>query len=172
MAEVGPVTAILNSHHLAQRKPGAARSGAQRVSDRGDKVPGPVANQDGRRDPLPGQDCHRVTGDLLRYRDVRRIREVIAEAELDAGTRRGQAKHDEALAWVESQQVRYDGKDAGRRIYPDSLQRRITSRAVASFAGLPPAATGRASGWQARRAIGPRARRATGRSAGWLRWRG
>ena len=121
MAQVGPVAAILNSQHLAQREPGAARRGAKRVGDRRDQLPGTVADQDGRGDPLPGQYRHRVASDLLRYRGVRRVGQVVAEAELDPASRRSQAKYDQALARVETEQVRYDGQDARRRIHPDSL---------------------------------------------------
>jgi hypothetical protein len=55
-----------------------------------------------------------VRRDVARQRGIRRLRQVVAEGQMDPCPRPGDAQHHDAAARVEAEQVRHDGQNTVR----------------------------------------------------------
>ena len=126
MAGVGPVPAVLDAQRVVQRDIGQAQLADQRVRHGRDHRRGSVADRDGQRELVPGQDRSGVRGDLGRRGGVRRLGQVVTEGQLDTAARRACADDDQAPARVKAEQARDHGQHRVRRA--DAEQRRGPGR--------------------------------------------
>ena len=105
-------TCRLDAQRVVQRDVGPPQLADQRVHHGRDHRPRSVADRDGQRELVPGQDCGRVRRDLRRRAGVRRLGQVVTEDHLDTTARRASADHDQAPARVKPEQARDHGQHA------------------------------------------------------------
>jgi hypothetical protein len=103
-----------------QHDAGAVEPGPEQLSDRRDQGARAVAHGDDQSDLLAGKYGDGMCGDIARQVGIGRVRQVVAERELDLAARRPDADHDQAAARMESQQIWNDRKHPGHRVNPDA----------------------------------------------------
>ena len=113
-AQVRPAPAVLDPQEIVQPDPGSGQDLAGLVGERGDERAGPVADQDGVGELVPGKQDGRVADDLRGHGGVGRVRQVEPEREPHPAIRARHGEDNQAAVGVEAEQEGDDG-DQGVR---------------------------------------------------------
>ena len=112
-AQIGPVSALIHTQHIAQLEAAFRHGVAEGVGERGYERAGSVADHGGHREFLPAEERYRMRGDGGGGVRGGRIGQVEAERDMDAAAGRPGTEDHEAVFRGEAEQVRDDGEQGG-----------------------------------------------------------